>query len=68
MTEVPYSWKFESKRKNFEGRVTKKFPTRIVIEFERMIYSKKYERYYKSKTKIHAHFQNAWKMKSTLEI
>ena len=29
----------------FEGRVTKKFPTRIAIEFERMIYNKKYERY-----------------------
>ena len=39
----------------FEGRVTKKFPTRGVIEFERMIYSRKYERYYKSRTKIHAH-------------
>lgn len=39
----------------FEGRVTKKFPTRIAIELERMIYSRKYERYYKSKTKIHAH-------------
>ena len=39
----------------FEGRVTKKFPTRIVIELERRIYSRKYERYFKSKTKIHAH-------------
>ena len=39
----------------FEGRVTKKFPTRIAIELERMIYSRKYDRYYKSKTKIHAH-------------
>jgi small subunit ribosomal protein S17 len=38
----------------FEGRVTKKFPTRITIEFERMIYIKKYERYFKYKTKIHA--------------
>ncbi len=38
----------------FEGRVTKKFVTRVVIEFERMVYSRKYERYYKSKTKIHA--------------
>ena len=38
----------------FEGRVTKKFPTRITIEFERMIYIKKYERYSKFKTKIHA--------------
>ena len=39
----------------FEGRVTKKFPTRIAIEFERMIYNKKYERYSRSKTKVHAH-------------
>jgi small subunit ribosomal protein S17 len=38
----------------FEGRVTKKFPSRVVIEFERRIYSKKYERYFKSKTKLHA--------------
>jgi small subunit ribosomal protein S17 len=39
----------------FEGRVTKKFPTRITIEFERMIYISKYERYLRSKTKVHAH-------------
>jgi len=38
----------------FEGRVIKKFPKRIVIEFERMIYVRKYERYAKSRTKIHA--------------
>ena len=47
--------KLKTRGRMFEGRVTKKFPTRIVIELERMIYSKKYERYYKSKTKIHAH-------------
>ena len=38
----------------FEGTVTKKFHKRVVIEFERMIYVRKYERYAKSKTKIHA--------------
>jgi small subunit ribosomal protein S17 len=38
----------------FEGTVIRKFPRRIVIEFERMIYIRKYERYAKSKTKIHA--------------
>jgi len=38
----------------FEGIVTKKFPKRVVIEFERMIYVKKYERYARLKTKIHA--------------
>ncbi len=39
----------------FEGRVTKKFKNRVLIEFERMIYARKYERYYKARTKIHAH-------------
>jgi small subunit ribosomal protein S17 len=38
----------------FKGKVIKKFPKRVVIEFERMIYIKKYERYQKGKTKIHA--------------
>ena len=38
----------------FEGKVIKKFPKRIAIEFERMIYVRKYERYAKLKTKIHA--------------
>jgi small subunit ribosomal protein S17 len=38
----------------FEGRVIRKFPRRITIEFERMVYIRKYERYAKSKTKIHA--------------
>lgn len=38
----------------FQGVVSKKFPTRVVIEFERTIYIPKYERYYKKKTKLHA--------------
>ena len=38
----------------FEGTVIKKFPTRVVIQFERTVYNRKYERYSKSKTKIHA--------------
>lgn len=40
--------------KIFEGIVTKKFQKRVVIEFERMVYIRKYERYAKFKTKIHA--------------
>ncbi|MBU2458840.1 MAG: 30S ribosomal protein S17 [Nanoarchaeota archaeon] len=40
--------------RTFKGAVTKKFPKRIVIEFERMIYVRKYERYARSRTKIHA--------------
>jgi len=38
----------------FKGIVIKKFPKRVVIEFERMVYVRKYERYLKSRTKIHA--------------
>jgi small subunit ribosomal protein S17 len=38
----------------FQGTVTKKFPKRLTIEFERTIYLRKYERYAKSKTKLHA--------------
>ncbi len=40
--------------RTFEGIVTRKFPKRIMIEFERMVYVRKYERYSKTKTKIHA--------------
>ncbi|MFC1710649.1 30S ribosomal protein S17 [Nanoarchaeota archaeon] len=44
----------KTRGKIFEGAVIKKFPKRITIEFERMTYVRKYERYAKSKTKIHA--------------
>jgi len=44
----------KARGRTFEGKVIKKFNKRIVIEFERMIYVKKYERYKKSRTKIHA--------------
>ncbi len=44
----------KTRGKIFEGIVIKKFPKRIAIEFERMIYVRKYERYAKSRTKIHA--------------
>ncbi len=40
--------------RSFKGKVIKKFPKRVVIEFERTIYIKKYERYAKRKTKLHA--------------
>jgi small subunit ribosomal protein S17 len=40
--------------RTFEGKVISKSHKRIAIEFERMIYIRKYERYAKSRTKIHA--------------
>lgn len=40
--------------RKFRGTVIKKFPKRIVVEFERTIFVRKYERYAKRKTKLHA--------------
>ena len=40
--------------RTFEGFVKKKFPKRIVVEFERTVYVPKYESYYRKKTKLHA--------------
>jgi len=41
--------------RTFEGIVTKKFLTRVVIELERVVRVKKFERFFKKKTKLHAH-------------
>ena len=38
----------------FKGYIVKKNKKRITIEFERRVYLRKYERYAKKKTKIHA--------------
>ena len=59
--KCPFHGAIKTRGRIFEGRVTKKFPSRVVIEFERMIYVKKYERYAKSKTKIHAHLADCMK-------
>lgn len=40
--------------RTFKGTVIKKFSKRVVIEFEKPVYVKKYERFSKKKTKIHA--------------
>lgn len=47
--------------RTFEGVVVSKFPKRIAIEFERMVYVKKYERYKKTKTKLHARLSDCMK-------
>jgi small subunit ribosomal protein S17 len=44
----------KTRGRTFKGKVIRKFDTRVVIEFERMIYVSKYERYARSRTKIHA--------------
>ena len=50
----PTHGNLKTRGRTFKGTVIKKFHKRITIEFERMTYIRKYERYAKSKTKIHA--------------
>lgn len=52
--DCPIHGHLKARGKTFEGKVIRKFPKRIVIEFERMIFVRKYERYKRAKTKIHA--------------
>lgn len=52
--DCPMHGGLKSRGRFFKGIVIKKFHKRIVIQFERMIYVRKYERYTKTKTKIHA--------------
>ena len=44
----------QSRGRFFEGTVTKKFPTRVVIQFDRTVKIHKYERFYTVTTRIHA--------------
>ena len=52
--DCPTHGNLKVRGRTFEGKVIRKFHKRITIEFERMIYISKYERYAKSRTKIHA--------------
>ena len=52
--KCPFHGELAVRGRKFEGVVIRKFPKRLVIEFERTIYIRKYERYAKAKTKLHA--------------
>lgn len=52
--KCPFHGSLSLRGRTFYGYVVKKLPTRIKIEFERTLYIKKFERYMKKKTKIHA--------------
>lgn len=52
--KCPFHGELKLRGRKFMGTVIKKFPKRVVIEFERTIFIPKYERYAKSKTKLHA--------------
>lgn len=51
----PIHGNLKTRGRNFMGHVIRIKDKRVVIEFERFVYIKKYERYEKRKTRIHAH-------------
>lgn len=52
--DCPVHGNLKARGRIFEGRVIRKFSNRVAIEFDRMVYVRKYERYSKSRTKLHA--------------
>jgi small subunit ribosomal protein S17 len=52
--DCPIHGNLKTRGRIFKGIIVSKNERRVAIEFERMVYVKKYERYAKSKTKIHA--------------
>jgi small subunit ribosomal protein S17 len=58
----PFHGKVRIRGRIFKGTVRKIVGRRAVIEFERLIYIKKYERYMKKKTRLHAHIPECIKI------
>lgn len=54
----PIHGNLATRGRTFRGHVIRIRDKRVVIEFERFVYIKKYERYEKRKTRIHAHLPN----------
>ena len=52
--DCPIHGNLKARGRVFEGKVIRKFTNRVTIEFERMVYIRKYERYSRSRTKLHA--------------
>ena len=52
--KCPFHGNLKTRGKTFEGTVIKKLNKRVAIEFERMIFIRKYERFTRFKTKIHS--------------
>lgn len=53
-SDCPIHGNIKTRGRTFKGVVISKNQKRVAIEFERMVYIRKYERYTKTKTKIHA--------------
>ena len=59
--QCPFHGSLSARGRSFKGIVVNKFPRRICIVFERTIYVKKYERYMKKRTKLHARLPSCLK-------
>ena len=59
--KCPFHGELKVRGRHFKGTVKKIMQKRVVIEFERLIYYKKYERYAKEKTKLHAYLPDCMK-------
>lgn len=64
--DCPTHGSLKVRGRTFKGTVVSKHDKRIAIELERMIYIRKYERYAKSKTKIHARLPSC--MEKDIEV
>jgi small subunit ribosomal protein S17 len=52
--QCPFHGELKARGRSFKGFVVSKNNRRIAIEFERIVYIKKYERQMKKRTKLHA--------------
>lgn len=59
--QCPLHGHLKLRGRRFKGYVIKKFPRRVVVEFEKLAYVRKYERQMKKKTKIHARLPDCMK-------
>jgi len=59
--DCPTHGHLKARGRSFKGYVTKKLDRRVVIEFERIVKVRKFERYYMKKTKIHARLPDCLK-------
>lgn len=60
----PFHGSLAIRGRNFKGIVKKIIGRRAVIEFSRFVYHKKYERYSKETTKLHAHIPQCMDIKT----
>jgi len=59
--ECPTHGHLKLRGRTFRGKVIRKFLKRITIEFERTIFIRKYERYMRKKTRVHARLPECMK-------